>query len=47
MSFQITTTMADAAWLVLGTLLGAGAMLLRRKLQDWREARLSAEWDPY
>ncbi len=47
MGFQIITSLGDVIWLALGALLGAGAMPLRRKLQDWREARLAAEWDPY
>lgn len=33
--------------LAAGTALGAGAMLLWRRLRNWREARLAGEWDPY
>ncbi|HEV7263705.1 MAG TPA: hypothetical protein VGN83_02125 [Falsiroseomonas sp.] len=47
MGLQIINAMGDAVWLVASALLGAGAMMLRHKLRDWREARLSEEWDPY
>jgi hypothetical protein len=47
MAIPTMTAFGVAAWLMAGTLLGAGAFALGRKLRDWREARLAAEWDPY
>ncbi len=37
----------EAIWLASGAALAFGASLAWRKLQDWREARMASEWDPY
>ncbi len=47
MGFQMVGAFGGAMWLAAGAALGIGAMLARRKLRDWREARLAGEWDPY
>lgn len=47
MGMQLTTAFGATAWLAVGALLGAAAATLGRRLRDWREARLAAEWDPY